>query len=109
MSALDPLTEVRRRLDLTSTTSSDNILQWFLDLAAERLEPYEFRGNYAMATEAQIRVALKFYDDSGRGTVGVDPTGEWVAPAPYVTDGVIRSIVAGVAGPATATGGGGFA
>jgi hypothetical protein len=32
-----------------------------------------------------------------------------VAPAPYVTDGVIRSIVAGVAGPATATGGGGFA
>lgn len=108
MTALVPLTEVRRRLDVTSGQVSDDILNWCIDTAEELIAPYEIVGNYALKTEATIQLAVKIYDSGQRGTISVDPAGEWVAPAPSATAGLVKAVW-GILGPATATGGGGFA
>jgi hypothetical protein len=105
VTALVPLTEVRRRLDVTTTSVSDDILTWFVDAATESVDLYvpTYNRGAVNYTEGVIQLAVKMYDTSARGTVGVDPAGEWVAPAPSATAGLIKSVW-GLIGPLTEPG-----
>lgn len=97
------LTEVRRRLDVTTTQVSDDILNHFIDTATEAVDGYVPEDNRTAVayTEGIIQLAVKMYDTSARGTVSVDAAGEFITPAPAATPGLIRSIW-GIIGPLTA-------
>lgn len=102
---LDPLTEVRRRLDVTTTNVSDAILGHFLSAATEAVDGYVpsyNRGAFGYQ-EGVIQLAVKIADTSARGTISVDPAGEFIAPAPSATAGLIRSVW-GLIGPLTEPG-----
>ena len=102
---LDTLTEARRRLDVTTTNVSDAVLGHFVSTATEMVNAYVpsyNRGAYGYQ-EALIQLTVKTYDTSARGTVSVDPTGEWTAPAPSATAGLIKSVW-GLIGPLTEPG-----
>jgi len=94
------LDEVRLRLDVTSGQWSDDRLTHFINTATELIDehvPTYNRDKFGY-TEGIIQLAVKIADTSARGTIAVDPTGEYVAPAPSATAGLIRSIW-GLIGP----------
>lgn len=105
-------TEVRRRLDVVDDTTNypDALITHFIDVATDLVDQYvpSYNRTGSMYAEAQIQLAVKVADVAGRGTISVDPTGEYVAPAPSATAGLVKSAWAYV-GPLTADGGGGFA
>lgn len=106
---MDLLTELRTRLDVVSADVPDARLQWCLDVAAEMIDATEPVVAGPLVDEATVQLAVKVYDLGSRGTVSLDPSGEWVAPAPSATRGLINA-VAGILAPATAVGmTGGFA
>ena len=101
---MDLLEELRRRLDVDEVTIPDDILQWCLTISAAMIDEWNPTGNRWLIQEATIELAVKIYDLGGRGTVSMDPAGEWVAPAPTATAGLINSVM-GILGPALPTGG----
>lgn len=110
--AIDVEDEVRRRLDLVSDTTNlpDALLGHIVDVATALVDQWvpSFNRSGAVYDEATVQLAVKVYDVSGRGTIAVDPTGEYVAPSPAATAGMVRSVWAYIQ-PLTDTGGGGFA
>lgn len=97
---LVPLTEVRRRLDVTTTDVSDAILGHFVSAATEAVDghvPSYNRAAYGYQ-EGVIQLAVKMYDTSARGTIALDPTGEYVAPSPTASKNLIMSVW-GLIGP----------
>lgn len=98
--AVDPLTEVRLRLDVTTSDVSDARLTHFLSAAVEAVDRHVPSYNRAAFgyQEGVIQLAVKMYDTSARGTVALDPTGEYVAPSPSATKGLILSVW-GLIGP----------
>lgn len=102
---MDLLTELRSRLDLVGDlTVPDSRLQWCVDVATAMVSEWQPEGNRILVDEATVQLAVKVYDLGSRGTVGMDPAGEWVAPAPTATAGLINSVM-GILGPALPTGG----
>ena len=118
MTPAEALAEVRARLDVDATTVPDSRIQWCIGVAVEMVNatepavaPFASSGARAQALvdEATVELAVKIYDLGARGTIGMDPAGEWVAPSPSATRGLINA-VAGILAPATAVGmTGGFA
>lgn len=94
-------TEVRRRLDLVNDTAalSSDLLTHIVDVAEGLLNQWvpTYNRTGAVYTEAHIQLAVKVYDVSGRGTISVDPAGEFVAPSPSATAGMVRSCWAYIA------------
>lgn len=109
---MDLVAELRTRLDLDSSPQVPNSrLQWCLEVAQGLIaseEPSD-DAHPALLDESQLQLAIKVYDLGRRGTVSMDEAGEWQAPPPSATRGLIRS-VQGILAPATKTGmTGGFA
>lgn len=104
---MDILTEMRLRLDVAEADVSDARLQHFIDVATEGLDghiPTYNRGT-ASYQECVCQLAIKIYDTAGRGTISMDAAGEWVAPSPAATQGLIQAIW-GIVAPLTLTGAG---
>ncbi len=108
MSALTD--ELRRRLDVPVDLVSDEILDGFLAVAGNNIRPWmapetvnpnPFQAN---VDEATLQLAVKLWDISNKGVNPQDGAGDWIAPPPAATPGLIRSVF-GVLGPALATGG----
>jgi len=99
--AIDVETEVRRRLDMVADTTNlpDALLGHIIDvsegLLAQWVPTYNRTG--PVYDEATVQLAVKVYDVSARGTIAVDPAGEFVAPAPSATAGLVKSVWAYVA------------
>jgi hypothetical protein len=121
--------EMRRRLDVPVDLVPDALLDQFLANAAQLIAPWVATTTPAARTttdpyadvytdlyavvdpmywglvdEATVQLALKIWDVSTRGAVGMDAVGEFLAPAPSATPGLVRSVF-GVLGPAMTTGG----
>jgi hypothetical protein len=105
VTAVVVLTEVRRRLDVSSTHLSDDILAHWINTATEAVDAYvpSYNRSAYGYTEAVIQLACKIADTSARGTISVDPAGEYVSPAPAATAGLIKSVW-GLIGPLTEPG-----
>lgn len=101
---MDLLEELRRRLDVDEVTIPDDILTWCLNVSTAMIDEWKPEGNRILVDEATVELAVKVYDLGGRGGVTMDPAGEWVAPAPTATAGLINSVM-GILGPALPTGG----
>lgn len=107
MSALTD--ELRRRLDVPVDLVPDARLDQALLVAGNLVEPW--RGVHvepdpfqANVDEATVQLAVKLWDVAARGATSMDAMGEFLAPAPAATPGLIRSIF-GALGPAMNTGG----
>jgi hypothetical protein len=104
---MDLLAELRRRLDVPVDLVSDELLTHFLDAAANALQPWlvddvaAVQGN---VDEATLQLAVKLWDTSTRGVAQLTPDGQWTAPAPSATAGLVRAVF-GALGPALRLGG----
>jgi len=99
--------EMRRRLDVPVDLVPDAVLDQFLAVATGLITPWLVAdpAPYTdLVNEATIELALKVWDVSTRGTISMDAVGDFLAPAPSATPGLVRSVF-GVLGPAMATGG----
>ena len=99
----DLLEELRRRLDVPVAQTSDELLDHFLDVAASALNPWLVLDaailHPANVDEATVQLAVKLWDTADRGVAGFAPDGEWIAPAPSASPGLVRSVF-GALGPA---------
>lgn len=99
--------ELRRRLDVPTDLVDDELLNHFLDAADTALaewlvaDPAPFQAN---VDEATVQLAVKLWDTSTRGVAMFSPDGQWSAPAPSASPGLVRSVF-GALGPALARGG----
>lgn len=101
---MDLLAELRRRLDVTPSDLSDELLEHMLDVSTQLLAPWlveDLDFYQANVDEATVQLAVKIVDVSPRGLI--DPAGEVLMPT-SATPGLVRSVF-GVLGPALAQGG----
>lgn len=101
------LDDLRRRLDVPVDLASDELLTHFLDVAMAALAPWfaEDSAQYQEnVDEAILQLAVKMWDAGSRGLAGFTQSGDWVAPAPSSTPGMVRSVF-GALGPALRMGG----
>ncbi len=101
--------ELRRRLDVPVDLVPDALLDQVLLVADHNitpwvdgtLDPHPYQANI---DEAVLQLAVKLWDVSGRGVAGVDVVGDFLAPPPSASPGMVRSVF-GTLGPALLTGG----
>lgn len=98
--SVDILTEVRRRLDVSVDQMPDPLLQHFIDSSTEVIDQYvpSHRRAGSAYKEGVIQLTIKVVDTSTRGTVSMDPSGEYMVPSPSATAGLVRSVW-GLIGP----------
>lgn len=104
---MELLAELRRRLDVPTDLVDDETLTHFLDVAIADLAPWlvedpsPFQAN---VDEATLQLAVKMWDTSTRGVAMLTPDGQWTAPTPSASPGLVRSVY-GALGPALHAGG----
>ncbi len=104
---MDMTTELRRRLDVPTDLADDALLAHFLDVSMQALSPWlveDVAPWQANVDEATLELAVKVWDSSARGMAAFSSDGQWVAPSPSATPGLVRSVF-GALGPALAMGG----
>lgn len=104
---MDLLAELRRRLDVPVDLASDELLSHFLDVATAAILPWlvEDAAIYqANVDEATLQLTCKLWDTSTSGVAMFSPDGQWSAPSPSASPGLVRSVF-GALGPALAMGG----
>lgn len=96
---MDLLAELRRRLDVEAEHVPDEVLSHFLAVSTGLVDSHVPSHNRAGALydEAILQLAVKVSEISGRGTIAVDPSGEFLAPSPSATAGLVRSVWAYIA------------
>lgn len=99
--------ELRRRLDVPADLVPDATLDRFILVAGNALAPWLVADPTPWpdnVDEGTLQLAVKLYDTAGRGITSMDGAGEWAAPAPAASPGLIRSVF-GALGPALSAGG----
>lgn len=104
---MDLLAELRRRLDVPDTLVPDALLTHFLDVATASLQPWlveDATAYQANVDEATLQLSCKLWDTSTSGVAMFSPDGQWQAPSPSASPGLVRSVF-GALGPALSMGG----